>query len=69
MPKPLSLTGKQIYWLYHNGQPLTSVILPLGSSNEAIREAACKKADICCNRPYETPFEFEQKCRMAEIRI
>jgi hypothetical protein len=57
----------QTYWIYYNNYPLTAVRLPRGSTEKQIRLAS-NNAHVVCNRPIETPFEFELKCCFGEIR-
>jgi hypothetical protein len=59
----------QTYWLYYNGQPLTAVRLPEGSTDKQVKDKTKSLADMLCDRPHETPYDRECKIHCSEVRI
>lgn len=58
------------YWLYYANEPLTSVRMPEGSTDQDVRYKALQWHDRVplCDRPNENPRERRMKILDSEIR-
>ena len=64
--------NNETVWLYHNGSPLQSVLMPVGATEEAIKQKALRELEACpsvfCEQ-YELPDERRSKIIRATIQF